>query len=159
MSSILALNHKFLDDSKSTSETKRSSFGFFRHYVTFFENFRVLSKGTPCCILYKFPPPHSDRCSLVFSSVGIVSLSVQVHSAVLFIVSFANSCSLKCDSADVMVVPPFLGVAFVLLSIRLSRCSVVTFIVTLTAPCCIPDKLVKREFSVLKLTVFYRIFS
>ena len=46
--SILALNHKFFNASKSTGETKGSPpLGFFRHYATFFENFRILSKGTP----------------------------------------------------------------------------------------------------------------
>ena len=46
--SILALNHKFFNASKSTGETKGSPLWvFFRHYATFFENFRNLSKGTP----------------------------------------------------------------------------------------------------------------
>ena len=46
--SILALNHKFFNASKSTGETKGSPLWvFFRHYATFVENFRILSKGTP----------------------------------------------------------------------------------------------------------------
>ena len=52
MGSILALNHKFFNASKTTGETKGSPLWvFFRHYATFFEKFWNLSKGTPCIFL------------------------------------------------------------------------------------------------------------
>ena len=46
--SILALNHKFFMLPKVQVRPKGAPLSFFRHYVTFFfENYRILSKGTP----------------------------------------------------------------------------------------------------------------
>ena len=50
--SILALNHNiFMLPKVQQVRPKGPPFGFFRHSVTFFENFRISSKGTPCIFL------------------------------------------------------------------------------------------------------------
>ena len=50
--SILALNHGNLMLPKVQQvRPKGPPFGFFRHSATFFENFRILSKGTRCIFL------------------------------------------------------------------------------------------------------------
>ena len=50
--SILALKHNiFMLPKVQQVRPKGPPFGFFRHSATFFENFRISSKGTPCIFL------------------------------------------------------------------------------------------------------------
>ena len=50
--SILALNHNiFMLPKVQQVRPKGPPLGFFRHSATFFENFRISSKGTPCIFL------------------------------------------------------------------------------------------------------------
>ena len=65
---------KFFNASKSTGETKGSPLWvFFRNYATFFENFRILSKGT-LCIFLKFSVCRKRLMSLNYLFLGFSTL-------------------------------------------------------------------------------------
>ena len=108
--------------------------------------------------MYKFPPPHVCIGVILFFQCWNGKLSVQVRSAVLFMVSFGSSCSLECMSAASLLCLHSLGWQLCCCPLGFRKYLLQFFTVSLTAPCGNLVTLVKKEFSVLKLNVFYCIF-
>ena len=101
--SILALNHKCFNASKSTGETKGSPFGFFRHYATFFRKLSNFIKGYPLHFL-KFSVCRKRWMSLNDLFSGCSALCDFFTKYVFWKKNFpniSNSCSLNTTEPNI----------------------------------------------------------
>ena len=98
--SILALNHKFFNASKSTGETKGSPFGFFFGTMRLFSKIFEFYQRVPLCIFLKFSVCRKRWMSLNDLFLGFSALCDFFYQILFwkknnFFPDISNSCSLN----------------------------------------------------------------
>ena len=97
--SILPLNHKFFNASKSTGETKGSPFGFFLALCDFFRKFLKFIKGYPLAFFssFRFVKTFNEPKWPLFGFSALCDFFYQIlfFWKKNFFPNFSNSCSLN----------------------------------------------------------------